>query len=115
MRLTACVLALSAGVTAGCDSSIQMKGAVDDGEEITGIAIATGAWDVSGTVQLISNRGANCVGRFVYEGLAGPNGKMTFTCSDGRTGEANMAGLNDGNAQGLIAGKPFKLKWGRGA
>lgn len=102
-------------LTSACDSSVQMKGSVDDGEELTGIAIATGAWDVSGTVQLISNRGTNCVGRFVYDGLAGPNGKMTFMCSDGRSGEADMTGLTNGVAQGLIAGKPFRLKWGRGA
>lgn len=100
---------------AACDTSILMKGSADDGEVLTGTATATGAWDVSGPLQLISNRGATCIGRFVYEGIAGPNGKATFTCNDGRTGEFNMSGLNNGNGYGTLGGKPIRLQWGRGA
>lgn len=110
------ILLLAAAPFIGaCDSSIQMAGSAGDGEVFNGTAIATGAVDTSGTVQLISNRGANCVGRFQYEGVMGPDGKMTFNCSDGRSGEATMHGLWNGVSHGTIAGKPFNMKWGRGA
>jgi len=89
-----------------------MTGAANDGETFKGIFEDTEAYATSGPVEITSNRGVKCMGRFKYEGIVGPSGKMNFICSDGRTGEATMHGVWSGVASGTIGGKPFTMKWG---
>ncbi len=106
-----CLVAFMIASAAGCASSVQMSGTADDGETFQGTADDTDAYATSGPVQIVSSRGATCMGRFKYEGIVGPAGKMTFICSDGRSGEATMHGVWNGVARGTIGGKPFTMKW----
>jgi hypothetical protein len=107
--LGAMATALLAGA---CDSSVKMTGATPDGETFTGTATATGAWDTSGPIHLISNRGLTCLGSFVFEGIMGPAGKMSFTCNNGETGQATMYGVLSGTGEGTIGNRPITLRWG---
>lgn len=103
--------ALAASLAA-CDSSVRMTGTTPDGEVFTGTATATGAWDTSGPIHLISNRGLTCVGNFVFDGIMGPAGKMTFTCNNGETGHSSMYGVLSGTGEGYLGQRPIKLRWG---
>lgn len=111
MRKLVGILAIMALVSA-CDSSVKMTGSTPDGEAFTGTATATGAWDTSGPVQLISNRGLTCVGSFVFEGIMGPAGEMKFTCNNGETGQVRMYGVLSGTGEGTIGQRPITLRWG---
>ena len=104
--------AIAVAMLSACDSSVKMTGSTPDGEQFTGTATATGAWDTSGPIHLISNRGLTCVGSFVFDGIMGPAGKMTFTCNNGETGQANMYGVLAGTGQGTIGDRPITLRWG---
>lgn len=115
MRGTACLL-LMAAVVGGCDTSPMVRGVTDDGEIFTGVATANGMWDTSGSLQLVSNRGANCIGKFVFEGMVGPRGKATFFCSNGQSGEASLqmtGGVDKGTGEGTIGGRPIRFTFGR--
>lgn len=106
------VAAALAALLAACDSSVKMMGATPDGETFTGTATATGAWDTSGPIHLISNRGLTCVGSFVFEGIMGPAGKMSFTCNNGENGQATMYGVLSGTGEGTVGNRPISLRWG---
>lgn len=99
------LLLLLALIVSGCSATTAtIRGQADDGENITGVANATGMWDASGVLQFIGNKGLSCVGRFLFEGVVGPNGKASVTCNNGETGEFNLvltsatqpAGYGDG-------------------
>jgi hypothetical protein len=99
--------------TAGCVEPGAIKGATDDGETITGLAKATGFYDVSGVMQLTGNRGLSCTGLFVYEGLMGPKGTVTLTCNNGQSGEAALVGVTAGTGDGYIGSRKIHFTWGR--
>lgn len=80
------LVAASALLLVGCDNSVKLHADVDDGETLTGVAIGTGFWDRSGTVQLVGNRGTTCVGTFTYDNAAGA--KLVYDCNNGESGTA---------------------------
>lgn len=106
------VAAALAAVLAACGSSVKMMGATPDGETFTRTATATGAWDTSRPIHLISNRGLTCLGSFVFDGIMGPAGKMSFPCNNGETGQATMYGVLSGTGEGTIGSRPITLRWG---
>lgn len=83
------ILALAIGVAA-CDSQATLKGAATDGETFAGTATANlTAVIPSGTLHLVGNRGTTCVGTYTYDSMfAGANAKLTYSCSNGESGEA---------------------------
>ncbi|WP_439611508.1 hypothetical protein [Reyranella sp.] len=109
MKKTLTMLA-AAALVAGCDAGAKVNGMASDGETFTGTAVATGYWDASGTLNLVSNRGLTCVGTYAYSGL-GPNGKATFTCNNGETGEVKLDG-NSAIGEGTIGTRRITVRWG---
>lgn len=101
--------ALAASLT-GCEAGAKVTGMASDGESFTGIANATGYWDASGTLNLVSNRGLTCVGTYAYTGL-GPNGRASFTCNNGETGEVRLDG-NTSTGEGTIGNRRITVRWG---
>jgi hypothetical protein len=90
-----------------------VSGSTEDGETFRGILDDTSPYGMSGLVEITSNRGIRCTGRFKYAGTYGPGGTMWFTCDDGRSGEGTLAGYwGAGTARGILADKPFALKLG---
>ena len=88
-----------------------ISGQADDGETFTGLALQTGFYDISGTFQLRGNRGTNCMGLFVYEGMVAPTaGKATYQCTNGETGEA---ALTRNTGEGYIGSRRISFSWGR--
>jgi hypothetical protein len=102
-------------LVAACDTSAPVRAVTSDGEQFTGTAIATGAWDTSGTLNLVSNRGLTCVGQFVYDGIVGPTGKATFNCNNGEAGSAQLNGVTNGTGEGTIGSRKITFTWGRQA
>lgn len=106
-----CIAAVTAALSvAACDNSVKLRGTADDGETFNGIAIGTGAFDQSGTLQVVSNRGLNCVGTYQFEGLAGPKGKATMNCSDGSTAGASLD-MNTRRGAGTIGDRKLTFAW----
>lgn len=104
-----------AALVSACVEPGAIKGSADDGETITGLAKASGFYDISGMMQLTGNRGLSCTGIFVYEGLMGPRGKVTLTCNNGQSGEAVLEGVTAGTGDGTIGARRIHFTWGRGA
>lgn len=100
---------------AACDTSAAIKATTADGEIFSGSFVATGAWDTSGTLQLVSNRGLTCLGRFVFEGIAGPKGTTTFDCNNGEHGQADLEGVPSGYGRGTIGTRPITFSYGKNA
>jgi hypothetical protein len=110
MRLQPLIALSLAVVLGGCDNSVKLSAQADDGEEFNGVAIGTGFWDMSGTLQLVSNRGMNCVGTYVFEGVSGPKGKATFNCSNGAAGEAALDNITKTGA-GTLGPRSISFRW----
>ena len=66
-----------------CSLTLPVQGIVQNSDE-TFTGSATGEMDGSGTLTLVSSKGARCQGTFVY--VTHRNGSGTFTCTDGRSG-----------------------------
>lgn len=110
MQPTMAVIVAAACGLAACDSSIRIVGSAPDGETFTGVATQTGGWDISGTLQVVSNRGRHCVGTFDFVGYGGPKGHADLDCSDGSKAVAEL----DRTARtgvGTIGEKPFRFTW----
>lgn len=76
------------------------------------VGSATGHMDGAGEIELTSDGGAKCVGRFVY--VNGRQGSGTLSCSDGRSGTFDFVSTGSrGTGQGQIMGQPFTLLFGR--
>lgn len=104
------VAALAVLAVTACDNSVRLTGATDDGETFKGVAIGTGFADQSGTMQLVSDRGLNCVGTYVFEGVSGPKGTASFNCSNGAAGEATLD-MNRRSGDGTLGGRRITLRW----
>lgn len=104
------VTALLAVFLAGCEAGAKVTGTASDGETFTGVANATGYWDASGTLNLVSNRGLTCVGTYAYTGL-GPNGQASFTCNNGETGQVRLDG-GSSTGEGTIGARRITVRWG---
>lgn len=91
---------------AGCAAGgVPASGETADGEKFTG---TFSRWtDTSGgTVTLQSEKGAQCEGRWL---LDGSTGSTIVTCSDGRTGTAELSmEQSGGTMKGMLDGKYFE-------
>lgn len=100
--LVTCLVLLA---LAGCATSgVPASGETADGEKFTG---TFSRWtDTSGgTVTLQSEKGAQCEGRWL---LDGSTGSTIVTCSDGRTGTAELSMEEPGGTmKGMLGGKYF--------
>lgn len=103
-------LVLAAGAVTGCDNSVKLTAQADDGETFSGVATGTGFWDMSGTLQLVGNRGLTCVGTYVFEGMVGPRGKATFNCSNGIAGEAQLDNITK-TGNGTLGPRQLSFRW----
>jgi hypothetical protein len=87
MRATAVrsfiAFAVMGALVAGCSMTLPVRGTSEGGEE-TFSGSATGYMDGSGTLEILSSKGASCAGDFVY--VTSRQGQGTFTCTDGRSG-----------------------------
>lgn len=103
--MAAMVFALSA-----CSMTLPVQGTMEDGSEaFTGSA--TGYVDGGGTLQITSNKGLACSGRFVYETLR--SGSGTFNCSNGQSGPFQFVSTGArGTGMGRIGGRPFTFTFG---
>jgi len=95
---------------AGCDAGAKITGTTSDGETFTGTAVATGYWDASGIVNLVSNRGLTCVGTYAYNGT-GSNGRATFTCNNGEIGTVQLNG-SASVGEGTLGNRQITVRWG---
>ena len=73
-------LALAAS---GCSVTLPVRGQLQNVDE-TFTGTATGYPDGSGSLSVLSSRGARCTGDFVY--INSRQGEGVFNCSDGRSG-----------------------------
>ena len=91
---------------AGCSAGgVPASGETADGEKFTG---TFSPWtDTSGgTVTLQSEKGVRCAGRWL---LDGSSGSTTVTCSDGRTGTAELSMEQPaGTMKGMLGGRYFE-------
>ena len=94
----------------GCAITVPTSGSIQGTDE-TFKGVTTGYMSGSGTLDVISNKGANCTGNFVY--VNGRQGDGILKCDDGRTGtfQFSSAGTH-GIGVGEIAGKKFTFTFG---
>lgn len=91
---------------AGCSGRVPALGETSDGEKFTGM-FDRRADGLGGAVTLISDRGVNCNGRWYLD--EDQTGSAVITCSDGRTGTAELSVQQaNGSMTGMLGGKPFK-------
>ena len=84
MRFSAVVAVVFVGaMLTGCTMTLPVHGLVQNSDE-TFSGTATGGMDGSGTLTIVSNKGATCKGNFVY--VTRRTGEGVFSCSDGRSG-----------------------------
>lgn len=104
------MLALGALALGGCSMTVPFYGQAEDGSE-TFTGTSTGHADGSGTVQITSNKGRVCTGKFVY--VTARTGSGTFTCQDGTSGTANFvsAGMH-GTGAGQLGNRRFTFTFG---
>lgn len=108
-RLLMCAAAGLSAAACGAES-IKLAGATGDGETFTGIAVAGGGLDQSGTMQLVSNRGMTCLGTYEFDGLSGPKGRANLTCSDG-TATVMALDMPSRTGTGFIGSRPLQFRW----
>lgn len=101
-RLLLVIVLLSAG---GCSGEVPASGETIDGEKFSG-TFGRRTDGAGGTVALSRDKGAVCEGRWHLD--AEHTGSAVLTCSDGRTGTAELsAGQASGTMKGMLGGKPF--------
>lgn len=89
---------------AGCGSAIPMGGETMEGERFVGSLTARGR--DYGPLDMRNSSGVECNGTWQLDPQS--SGSATFTCSDGRTGTAELAaGDASGTMKGMLGGKPF--------
>lgn len=110
-RTLSLALVLGGGaLLGGCVAQHQVTGVVEGGDEVfSGQALRSP--DMAGSLMVISNRGVQCVGSYVF---TEPRlGTGSFRCSDGRTGPFKFAstGLR-GTGVGSLGNKRFTFTFG---
>lgn len=110
MHLRWVVGLVAALAVAGCADSIKLTGSTGDGETFSGVAVAGGGFDQSGTLQLVSNRGMTCVGTYAFEGLSGPKGRADLSCSDGSTTVAALD-MPSRTGVGALGTRQLHFRW----
>ena len=95
---------------AGCGSGISMGGETLEGERFVG-SLTTRGRDY-GPLDMRNSSGVECSGTWQLD--AQRSGSATFTCSDGRSGTAELAaGEASGTVKGMLGGKPFAATFER--
>lgn len=84
----------------GCGSAIPMGGETTEGERFVG-SLTTRGRDY-GPIEMRNETGVECNGTWLFD--AQNSGSASFTCSDGRSGTAE---LTAGAIKGMLDGKPF--------
>ena len=104
------VLIVAALALSACSMTLPVRGQVGaTGETFTGSA--TGYADGGGNLTIVSTRGANCNGSFVYVNRR--QGSGTFVCSDGRTGPFTFVSTGTrGTGSGSLEGVPVTFTFG---
>lgn len=91
---------------AGCSGRVPALGETSDGEKFTG-TFDRRADGLGGAITLSSDKGVSCEGRWHLDD--DQTGSAVMTCSDGRTGTAELSVLQaSGTMRGMLGGKPFK-------
>lgn len=84
----------------GCGSAIPIDGETAEGERFVG-SLTTRGRDY-GPLELRNERGVECNGTWLFD--AQNSGSASFSCSDGRSGTAEMTA---GTMKGMLDGKLF--------
>lgn len=101
---------LSLFLLAGCEASVPVTGASEDGLE-TFTGTASGGLDGAGTLNIKTSRGMSCEGAFVY--ATEREGKGTFRCSGGTGGTFEFVSTGTrGTGTGVIGGRRFTFTFG---
>lgn len=88
----------------GCGSAVPMGAQTVEGEQFVGSLTGRGLG--YGPVEMRNTAGVDCSGIWQLDSQS--SGSATFTCSDGRTGSAElMSGDAAGTMTGMLGGKPF--------
>lgn len=74
--------------------------------------LATNGGIGSGTIQLVSNRGLSCVGKYIY--IDASHGRGNLDCNNGSTGEFEFtaSAWSSGYGSGILDGRLFKFTFG---
>lgn len=95
----------------GCSVTLPVRGQVQNSEE-TFTGTATGGMSGSGSLTIVSNKGAACKGEFVYAERR--RGEGIFTCNDGRTGPFQFVSSGmQGAGYGELGGQRFTFSFGK--
>lgn len=93
-----------------CSITLPVRGQVQNSDE-TFTGTATGGLSGSGSLTIVSNKGAHCSGDFVY--VTERTGQGVFTCSDGRTGPFEFVSTGmSGTGYGDLGGQRFTFTFG---
>ena len=94
----------------GCSLTLPLSGAVQNSKEKFS-GTATGYWDRSGDLKIITTTGAKCAGAFVY--VTFRTGEGVFNCDDGRTGPFTFVSTGRrGTGSGNLGDKNFTFIFG---
>jgi len=93
-----------------CSVTLPVRGQLEKGSEIfTGLA--TGYLDGSGNLHIVSDKGSDCLGNFVY--ITHRKGEGVFTCTDGRSGPFSFVSTGQrGTGTGRIGDEKFTFTFG---
>lgn len=106
----AVLVLLGAATLSACSVTLPVHGQVQNSDE-TFTGTATGGLSGSGTLTIVSSKGATCSGNFVY--VTERTGQGVFTCSDGRTGPFNFVSTGmSGTGYGDLGGQRFTFTFG---
>lgn len=92
-------------VLGGCGTAIPMGGETLEGERFAGALTARGR--DYGPMDMRNSSGVDCNGIWHLDSQS--SGSASFTCSDGRTGTAELSAADAavGTMKGMLGGKPF--------
>ncbi len=95
---------------ASCSVTLPVRGQLEKGSEMfTGLA--TGYLDGSGNLHIVSDKGSDCSGNFVY--ITRRKGEGVFTCTDGRSGPFSFVSTGQrGIGTGQIGDEEFTFTFG---
>jgi hypothetical protein len=103
MRRLICVLVLLS--LSACSGTVPASGETSDGETFSG-TFSRRSDGIGGVIALRSDKGASCEGRWHLD--EDQTGSAVMTCSDGRTGTAELSARQaNGTMKGMLGGQPF--------
>lgn len=104
------IILVSALFLTGCSLTLPVAGQVQNSSE-TFTGTATGYIDGSGVLLIVSNKGAQCSGNFIY--VTNRKGEGVFKCDDGRSGPFEFVSTGSrGTGFGDLGGEKFTFTFG---